>query len=233
MNIIPAILPKSREDLEKKISLLADLVTVVQIDSVDGRFVNPPTWPYIHEAKTQQALKDDIGTLPHQGDIKFEMDLMVENPEAITGVWINAGASRVVIHAESTTSLEKIIKSLEFEYGHTKDFTPGLLSIGIALNIGTELSLIEPYLEYVDYVQFMGIAIIGKQAQPFDKRVLRKISAFKLKYPDIPIQVDGGVSLDTAGVERLIVGSALWNAPDLKEELVKFNELVEMYGIYS
>jgi ribulose-phosphate 3-epimerase len=236
--IIPAILPVSHEDLEEKLAILAGLVDVVQIDIVDGRFVVPPSWPYKEGSNAHAVfLEDDI--LPHLGQLHFEMDLMVADPEAVAGAWITAGAERVVLHAESTNYLDRAIRHIGVEYGHSKDFSADLLSIGIALNTQTELALIEPYLDHVDYVQFMGIATIGRQGEPFDASVLRKIATFKRKYPKIPVQVDGGVSLATApallsaGVERLIVGSALWRAPDVREALNEFNDLAQEYGLYA
>jgi ribulose-phosphate 3-epimerase len=164
---------------------------------------------------------------------------MVNAPEIVAGSWIEAGAQRLTLHVESTNYLSKTVTELEVKYGHAKDFAPNLISLGLAINIGSDLSVLDPYIDHVDYVQFMGIATIGKQGEPFDKRVLRKIALLKNKYPQLLIQVDGGVSLMTApalltaGVDRLIVGSALWRAPNLAEELQKFNDLVQEYGIYS
>ena len=44
--IVPAILPKSLEDLEQKLTVLSGVATSVQIDVVDGKFVSPASWPY-------------------------------------------------------------------------------------------------------------------------------------------------------------------------------------------
>ncbi|MBA3789502.1 hypothetical protein H0X32_03910 [Patescibacteria group bacterium] len=236
--IVPAILPVSQEDLEDKLAALVGLVDSVQIDIVDGRFISPASWPY--RTESDKGLPSFAGkTFSHLGQIHYEMDLMVSAPEDVAGTWVEAGADRITLHVESTNYLPKTITDLEVRYGHAKDFAPELLAIGIALNIQSDLAIIEPYMAQIDYVQFMGIATIGKQGEPFDTRVLQKIATFKKKHPEIPVQVDGGVSLQTApallsaGVERLIVGSALWNAPDLATELQKFNELLHQYGIYT
>jgi ribulose-phosphate 3-epimerase len=237
--IIPAILPVSHEDLEEKLATLVGLVDSVQIDMVDGRFVVPSSWPYKDDIADPSKEHDGIENLPHLGELHFEMDLMVEDPEHIAGEWVTAGAERVVIHVESNNYIDRAIRTLESEYGHTKDFAPNLLAVGIGINIQTDVALIEPYLDTVDYVQFMGIANIGRQGEPFDRTVLRKIAAFKRKYPKMPIQVDGGVSLITApallsvGVDRLIVGSALWKAPNIREALQQFNDVVQEYGLYT
>jgi len=239
MNIIPAILPVSREDLEKKLGILSGLVEEIQIDVVDGRFVSPASWPYSNGTDEFASLINEGNTLPYLGQLHYEIDLMVSAPEEVTGIWITAGANRITLHIESTDYLPRAITDLQVKYGHEKDFVPDLLAVGLALNVQSDLSLLEPLLEHADYVQFMGIATIGKQGEPFDPAVVERVVAFKKKHPDIAVQVDGGVSLATApallsaGVERLIVGSALWNAPNLAEELEKFNELSQQYGRWS
>ncbi|MEO6536330.1 MAG: HisA/HisF-related TIM barrel protein [Candidatus Paceibacterota bacterium] len=237
--IIPAILPTSRKDLDEKLLQLQGIATDVQIDIVDGRYVRPASWPFAGQAPTEPMPELDEHTFSYAGSLAFEMDLMVERPETTLGSFVHAGASRLTIHAETTHNLPKLIQDFQTTYGHDKDFAPDLLSLGLAINIPTSTTLIEPFLDRVDYVQFMGIASIGKQGEPFDRLVLPKIAAFHRKYPDMPIQVDGGVSLATApsllsaGVSRLVVGSALWKTPNLAEEYAKFIEMTHTYGIYT
>lgn len=66
----------------------------------------------------------------------------------------------------------------------------------------------------------MGIERVGFQGQMFDERALEVIKALRQKYPDVDIQVDGGVSLERvaslvrAGATRLIVGSAIFSSDD-------------------
>ncbi|HEX5774394.1 MAG TPA: hypothetical protein VFY28_00310 [Candidatus Paceibacterota bacterium] len=234
--IVPAVLPKTREELEDKLARLDGLVDAVQLDIVDGRFASPPSWPYAEPGHVQLPGEE---VLPLLGRFNFELDLMVEDPGQVAGAWIDNGITRLTIHAESSSNLPALLERLRVHYGHAKGFAPDLLSIGLAISAGTPVSLIEPYLDQADYVQFMGIATIGRQGEPFDTRALQKVKAFRRDHPDIPVQVDGAVNLSTApalldaGVTRLVVGSALWRAPDLKEELGKFNELVEEYGLFG
>jgi ribulose-phosphate 3-epimerase len=233
--IVPAILPVSHADLEQKLGILRGLVDAVQIDIIDGRFASSASWPYSTGAREfAQEIEKGV-MLPHYGEFHFEMDLMVSDPEEVTGIWIAAGAQRIILHVESTNYLPRAITDLETKYGHAKGFAPDLLAVGLAINIQSDLLLLEPYLPNADFVQFMGIDSIGKQGQPFDERVLEKIKAFKGKHPNMSVQVDGGVSLETApallsaGVERLIVGSALWNSEDIQNELKAFQSLIEEY----
>ena len=238
MNIVvPTILTNSQDDLEGKLARVSGLVNAVQIDVVDGRFATPATWPYAdHERALARA--GEHGWLKSFGSFRYEIDLMVEAPEESAGFWIDAGATALVVHIESTRYLPRLINELKSKYGYEKGFAPDLLSFGLALNIGTDTSAIEPFLESVDYVQFMGIKTIGRQGQPFDPSVLRKITTFRKKYPDLLIQVDGGASLRTAadlldaGVDRLVVGSDLWEETDIEAELGRFAQIAEEHGRY-
>lgn len=237
--VIPAILSASGSDVAHKLSRLADLrARRVQLDVVDGIFAKPATWPYSGNGTLGDLLTED-GLLPHLSELEYEVDLMVGDPGKVIGEWIEAGANRITIHAESTTSLTRVLAEVNARYGHSRGLLPGMLSLGLAINVATDANYIEPYLRSIDYVQFMGIARIGRQGEPFDKRLIPKIRAFKKKHPQMRVQVDGGVNKETlplllrAGVDRAVVGSALWKAPNLRAELASFDELTHTYGIYD
>lgn len=235
--IIPAVLVPSRKALDETLMRLDGLVDTVQVDIVDGIFVGPPTWPYAEPAEL--SILKAGGEFPALGRFKFEVDLMVQNPEKTVGAWIDAGVSRVLLHIETVRDFAGVVSELQKKYGHEKGFASDLLSLGVAINIDTDTKVLEPFIDSIDYVQFMGIARIGVQGQPFDTRVLQKIAAFRKAHPKMPIQVDGGVSLETApslldaGVTKLCVGSALLKAPDLVERLHEFEAIAEEHGRYS
>ncbi len=234
--VIPTILTASRSDLEEKLSRVKHLVDTVQIDVVDGRFAGPATWPY--------ATKDDLAGLSHDGwlrdfgNFKYEIDLMVEAPEESAGFWIAAGATRLTVHIESTRYLPRLVDELKAKYGYEKGFAPDLLSFGLALNIATDAKVLEPYLDSIDYVQFMGIARIGVQGQPFDGRALAKIRAFKKAHPEMPVQVDGGVTRETAsgllaaGATTLVVGHDIWEAKSPGARIAEYDRFAEQHGTY-
>lgn len=230
--VVPAVLPSSRKDLEEKFALFAELpsVTRVQIDVVDGKFATPASWPYIvpHELRDMVARNN---MLPHLERFTYEIDLMCLDVERAIESWLALGASRFTIHAETSTDMPRLLASIRRHHGVSDGFAPDLMSIGLALNIESDSLLIEPCIENIEYVQFMGIASIGKQGQPFDRRVLGKIRAFRRRHPNVAMQVDGGVSLDTAsellalGVSNLVVGSAIVRSADPAAEIKKFEAL--------
>ncbi len=236
--IVPAILTQSREDLDAKLAALAGIATDVQVDVVDGVFASPATWPYVGTGNFEQLFAAD-GTIPQFENFHIEVDLMVQQPEEVAGSWLAAGATRILAHLESTTYMPHLVTDMKVKYGHEKGFASDFLSFGLALNVDSDIQLLEPYIEDIDYVQFMGIQNIGKQGEPFATAVLNKIEVFHKKYPDMPIQVDGGVNLEStplllrAGASRLVVGSGLWKTPNLKEAYEKFVSLTEEHGWYT
>ena len=229
MHIVPAILPKSRKELAEKLARLSQIpgVTRVQIDVVDGTFATPPSWPYnaVGELADMVAHEEH---LPRLGHIEYEIDLMNADAQEAAGQWIALGATRLTFHAEGIISLPEFFRRLHTRYGAG---LPGLVSFGIALNLSTDPALIESCLSQVQYVQCMGIKTIGRQGQPFDARVVERVRALRKKYPDLSVQVDGGVSLTTApalieaGVTDLVVGSVIVSAKDPAEVFKAFTAL--------
>lgn len=230
--VVPAVLPSSREDFEKKLALFVSIPSVsrIQIDVVDGRFATPTSWPFTApmDLRTMVA-KNEM--LPELDRIAYEIDLMCFDASHAAEDWLALGASRLTFHAESATDLSRLLASARQRHGH------GLISFGLALNTVTDLAVIEPCLDDIEYVQFMGIARIGRQGQPFDDRVLEKVRVFCSRHPEIPVQIDGGISLENSkelvalGVSNFVVGSALMRAGDPASALAEFEALETPYGV--
>ena len=229
--IVPAVLPQSHADFDDKLARLMRIpgITRVQVDVVDGRFVTPASWPYTapHELE-DRVLRGEF--LPALDRIAYEIDLMCFDAERAAGIWLDLGASRLTLHAESVPHLGRTLAALRTRYGHG-GVSHGLVSFGLALNQGSELALIEPYLDQIQYVQFMGIVRIGRQGQPFSPSVMSRIKQFHAAHPNIAIQVDGGVSRETAklllaaGATDLIVGSKIIGAERPAAAFAQFESL--------
>jgi len=237
--IVPAVLAASRHDLEEKLGRYVGLAPAIQIDVIDGEFAAPASWPYADGDTELRRIAMRGQTLPFLDKFKFEVDLMVRDPEKIIGSWIQLGASRITVHIESTNYPARIVADFKQKYGHERDFAPDLLSFGFALGADTNPFVLEPFIDAINYVQFMGIERIGKQGEPFDPKVIDRIKEFRKRHPDMEVQVDGGVNNETApkllsaGVDRLVVGSALLYAADLRKELQYLTGLTEQYGRYT
>ena len=104
--------------------------------------------------------------------------------------------------------------------------------MGIALNNDTDLSVLDPLMHHLDYVQCRGIAEIGRQGNSFDERVLDRVATLRGKYPELTISVDGSVNEETikqlaeAGANRLVSGSAIIKSDDPAAAYQKLHELV-------
>ncbi len=218
--IIPAILPRDFAELEDKASLVQGVVKTIQIDVCDGQFVPNATWPYRkHDNNFDLLLSEDIG-LPSWEEINYEFDLMVNNPEEVVMDWLRVGASRIIIHIESSGDISKAI-----------DLVGGEVEIGLAINIETDIEKLEEYKDKIRFVQCMGIDRIGFQGQTFDDKVIEKIKSIHAKYPDLVISIDGGVSLDNAkdliiaGATRLVVGSSIFDSDNVFDAVEKFKAI--------
>lgn len=232
MEIIPAIMPIDRTDLENKVSQVRGLVPLVQIDIMDGSFVPNKSWPYWNDGYSddfQEILNEDSG-LPYWDEMDYEVDLMVSNPEAVIDDWIAAGVLRIIVHYESLKDPLAFFESLRQKF--PKDGGSLLtIEIGLAIKTTTPIHHIFNLIEYVDFVQCMGIEKIGFQKQSFDDRVIGHIEALREAYPDLIISVDGGVNFDTAqelieaGVDRLVSGSAIFESVNPLEAIEHFRSL--------
>ncbi len=229
--VVPAVLPSSRKDLDEKLSIFAAFPAVsrVQIDVVDGKFATPASWPCSAPGElSTMAGRGEM--LPALDRIAYEIDLMCLDPEQAADAWLALGATRLTFHAESATDLPRLLASARNRYG-------SFISFGLALNIASDLALLEQGLGEIEYVQFMGIARIGRQGQPFDRRVFEKIRVFHSRHKDMPLQVDGGVSLANArqltalGVTSLVVGSGILKASDPAAALAALEALETPFGV--
>lgn len=234
--VVPAVLPASREELDRQLAVLANIPSVrrIQIDVVDDHYTRPPSWPFnAIDEFAEMAQHHEM--LPGLGTVEYEIDLMCLHAAERAGLWLDLGASRLTFHAESVTSVKHLVETVRAHYGGGLK-SCCLASIGLAINVGSDLSLIEPYLDDIDYVQFMGIARIGRQGQPFDRRVIAKAETFHQKYPKNEFQIDGGVSISTAreliaaGASHLVVGSAILRAKDPAKAIAAIEALQSPYS---
>lgn len=220
MEIIPAILPKNFTEIEEKVDLIKDITDFVQIDICDGKFVKSTTWPYLKSDEDFEKILHEEKGMPAWEDVNYEFDLMIDNPnEDDARKWLSAGAERIVLHIESSKDLNPVISILA-----------GLVEIGIAIDLKTDIKELNKYENKIQFIQCMGIRKVGFQGQKFDPDTIEKVKLLKQTYPNLKIQIDGGVSLENAsllkiaGADRLIVGSALFESEDIVhsyEELKK------------
>ena len=228
VEIIPAVLPQSFKDLEERLAPLKDVIKLAQVDVVDGQYAKGKTWPYRDTATFEKIAKEERG-LPFWDKIDFQFDLMIQNPDKVLKEYLDAGASHVVLHARS----EGVEKALQLIVDlRTEEIGSFSVHGGMALGPQDQPDMLEPFEAQFDFVQVMGIDREGRQGEPFDKKALYLVERLRSRYPKLPIQVDGGVSLQNArelvaaGASRLVVGSAIVKAEDPLAAYQEFQELV-------
>ena len=122
---------------------------------------------------------------------------------------IKSAANILTIHYESCEEKENIIKAL-------KKIRAGGKMAGLAIDLDTEIEVIDPYLKYLDLVLIMS-AKAGKGGQTFNESAIKKIKYVRKLSPQILIEVDGGVNDKNAekcvkaGADILVAGSYIYN----------------------
>jgi len=222
LELIPAIIPESLDDLSRKLSLVEGLVPVVQIDMVDGIFAPHArkSWPFadVYGMGEFRRIGAEEDGLPFWDSFFFEADLMVREPERMLEDIIAAGFGRVVIHMGSTGQFRDIVERLRAFDVETV----------VALSLEDDPVDIEIYADDIDAIQCMGISRIGTQGQQTDERIYERVSTLRAMYPDRIISVDGGVTLANAplligaGADRLVSGSAVFGADDIGKAIADF-----------
>ncbi len=185
----------------------------VQLDVSDGSFTPVISWPYADGQWTELERMAARGeTLPHADRLSYEAHLMVDDPVRPGELLARIGCARIIAHRESFTDA----KAVREAYAIWK--SAGASEVGCALMIETPLDKIASLVSESNVVQLMSIACLGAQGAAYDVRVLERIAALHTEYPNLCIEVDGGVSMEhiaalvRAGARRFGVGSAIAKA---------------------
>jgi pentose-5-phosphate-3-epimerase len=214
--IIPVILEPTFEKVLEKIRIIEDVAPTIQIDIADNKLVSGKTFLDVEKL-------DRIET-----KAKLEIHFMVKNPAEFlkknrkfipyTTVKIK-GVSTVFTQLVDPIQMHTFFK-LAKKLGY---------KTGASINFDQDNKMIDPYVEEVDFAQFMSV-VPGKQGNPFIPEVLTKIIDFKKQHPSITTQIDGGVDNTTlpqilkTGVDNITIGSAIFNSDNPKEKYLEFSK---------
>jgi len=211
IEIIPAVLPLTYGELERALERLeSSRPKWIQIDVMDKSYTHNATWPYamLHDTFFDQLKKEELALIGWESS-RFEIDMMMRDPEKHIDDWVRAGASRFILHLGALTNPEMTLRKLQEEYGIEGEWKIDIL---IAVSPFEKVESINPLLPFVDGVQVMGIDPVGVQGSLLLDSVYDTIKDIRA-ITDKPIAVDGGVNLDNvhdlvvAGATRLVSGS--------------------------
>lgn len=174
----------------------------IHIDVMDNKFV--PNY---------QLPIDEVKELSKQSNKLFDIHLMVEDPEKYINSINFKNIYNISIHIEINKDINKLINIIK-----SKGY-----SVGLAIKPNTSLELLDKYLDKVDMILIMSVEP-GFGGQKFINNSVDRIKYIRNKKPDILIEVDGGININTIDKIKYIsdiavVGSYITNSDDYQKAI--------------
>jgi ribulose-phosphate 3-epimerase len=212
----PSILSADYARLGEQITVVMDAgARGIHVDVMDGHFVPPITIGTV----IVEAVRDQV----HEAGGMLDCHLMIERPERQVAEFARAGADSITIQLEATPNVHYVLMQIRDH---------GCLA-GLAINPGTPPEAVSSVVDVVDLVLCMTVNP-GWGGQAFIDRSPEKVRQLrKVLGPGIPIQVDGGISAETAprvkreGASLFVSGSQIFHAPDAA---AAYRELAQVVG---
>ena len=143
----------------------------------------------------------------------LDVHLMIDNPDQYIEDFASAGADILTVHFEACIHLHRTINAIK-EAG---------MKAGVAINPHTSITVLEEVLDSLDLVLIMSVNP-GFGGQKFIESSIGKVAKLReMKTnlnPDLIIEVDGGVNLETgnrlveAGASALVAGSFVFKSEE-------------------
>jgi len=190
--IIPAILEKDWEEIEKKLEICREFASNIHIDFIDGKFADNTSFLEPEPFKKYSEY------------FNLEAHLMVEEPFDYLEKLSSAGFKTFLGHVEKMSDQVEFVARGE-ELGE----------IGLAIDVDSSIDKIKVPLDDLDRILLMSVKA-GKSGQTFNPHIEGKIKKLRNKYLG-KIEIDGGINDETfvlaknAGVNAFCVTSYLFN----------------------
>lgn len=210
VEIIPAILTGSPEELRLLLSKAEGVVERAQIDIIDGVFAANKT--------IDPSALENIDT-----NLKIDFHLMTKEPVDWVEKCVRGMADRIIGQVELMSNQVEFVGKVQ-EVG---------ASVGLAIDLDTPVSKLDSaILNSLDAVLVMSVPA-GFGGQKFDSRVLDKIKELdEIRVrDDTPFRIcdDGGITFENvgdvrvAGVDEVAIGKKIFEG-ELRENIEKYRK---------
>ena len=145
-------------------------------------------------------------------DLPFDVHLMIHQPHRYIADFCKAGADIISFHVEAEDDIAGTIDAI----------AAGGAKPALAVKPGTPVDTVFPYLDKLYMVLVMTVEP-GFGGQSYMGDMMSKVVALKEKAPDLLVQIDGGVNLETivpsakAGVDICVAGTSVFRAQSPKQ----------------
>lgn len=211
MMVAPSILAADMLNMERDVQRMIDAGTDwLHVDIMDAHFV--PNLSY--SPALVAALHKRFPALP------LDVHLMMDNPEKYIGVFCDAGASVLTIHAEIAGDVAAMLDAIRSRG----------VKAGLSVKPGTPAESIRHLLPHADMVLVMTVEP-GFGGQKFNADMLGKMDELRqMGYTGL-LEADGGVSMANAatlrahGLDVAVMGTAMFASADPAADMAAIHAL--------
>jgi ribulose-phosphate 3-epimerase len=200
--LAPSILSADFLQLGEAIKACEDAgIEWFQLDVMDGHFVpNISFGPLVVKACRRAT------------DAFLDVHLMISAPDQYLKAFLAAGADSLTIHYEAAPHLHRTLSRI-----HTLG-----MKTGVALNPATPVNVLDEVIDQIDLINVMTVnpGFAGQKFIPGSPEKINRVRSYLDEHgSNAHLQVDGGISVDTAkvaaesGANVFVAASAVFQHP--------------------